>query len=113
MPKSVTFYSEAVKLAGDLLLPADIKRGERRARIVLGESTIYDNNCTPRERSHFLQSQKTIVPGLLRGAQSSLPSEASRFQNDRITVQGGERIHFGTSHANREPSSQPGVPAAV
>ena len=35
MPKSVTFYSEGVKLAGDLLLPADIKRGERRAGIVL------------------------------------------------------------------------------
>ena len=35
MPKSVTFYSEGVKLAGDLLLPADIKPGERRAGIVL------------------------------------------------------------------------------
>ena len=34
MPKSVTFYSEGVKLAGDLLLPADIKPGERRAGIV-------------------------------------------------------------------------------
>ena len=35
MPKSVTFYSEGVKLAGDLLLPADIKPGERRAGVVL------------------------------------------------------------------------------
>jgi hypothetical protein len=35
MPKSVTFYSEGVKLAGDLLLPADIKPDERRAGIVL------------------------------------------------------------------------------
>ena len=35
MPKSVTFYSEGIKLAGDLLLPADIKPGERRAGIVL------------------------------------------------------------------------------
>ena len=35
MPKSMTFYSEGVKLAGDLLLPADIKPGERRAGIVL------------------------------------------------------------------------------
>jgi uncharacterized protein len=35
MPKSVTFYSEGVKLAGDLLLPTDIKPGERRAGIVL------------------------------------------------------------------------------
>ena len=35
MPKSVTFYSEGVKLAGDLFLPADIKPGERRAGIVL------------------------------------------------------------------------------
>jgi uncharacterized protein len=31
----VTFYSEGVKLAGDLMLPADIKPGERRAGIVL------------------------------------------------------------------------------
>jgi hypothetical protein len=35
MPKFVTFYSEGVKLAGDLMLPADIKPGERRAGIVL------------------------------------------------------------------------------
>src|ERR1700758_3351923 len=35
MLKPVTFYSEGVKLAGDLFLPADIKLGERRAGIVL------------------------------------------------------------------------------
>ena len=35
MPKSVTFFSEGVKLAGDLFLPADLKHGERRAGIVL------------------------------------------------------------------------------
>jgi hypothetical protein len=31
MLKPVTFYSEGVKLVGDLFLPADIKPGERRA----------------------------------------------------------------------------------
>jgi len=41
MPKSVTFYSEGVKLAGDLFLPADIKPGERRAGIVLCQA------CSP------------------------------------------------------------------
>jgi hypothetical protein len=30
MLKHVTFYSEGVKLAGDLFLPADIKRAARR-----------------------------------------------------------------------------------
>jgi len=35
MPKPVTFYSEGVKLAGDVYLPEDIKPGERRAGIVL------------------------------------------------------------------------------
>jgi dipeptidyl aminopeptidase/acylaminoacyl peptidase len=35
MSKPVTFYSEGVKLAGDLFLPADLKPGERRAGIVL------------------------------------------------------------------------------
>src|SRR5262244_2903418 len=35
MLKPVTFYSEGVKLAGDLFLPTDIKPGERRAGIVL------------------------------------------------------------------------------
>ena len=35
MPKSVIFYSEGVKLAGDLFLPADLKPGERRAGVVL------------------------------------------------------------------------------
>jgi hypothetical protein len=34
MLKPVTFYSEGVKLVGDLFLPADIKPGERRAGIV-------------------------------------------------------------------------------
>jgi uncharacterized protein len=35
MPKPVTFYSEGIKLAGDVYLPEDIKPGERRAGIVL------------------------------------------------------------------------------
>jgi dipeptidyl aminopeptidase/acylaminoacyl peptidase len=35
MSKPVNFYSEGVKLAGDLLLPADVKPGDRRAGIVL------------------------------------------------------------------------------
>src|SRR5215470_5422832 len=35
MPKPVTFYSEGVKLVGDLFLPADLKPGEKRAGIVL------------------------------------------------------------------------------
>ena len=35
MPKPVTFYSEGVKLVGDVYLPDDIKPGERRAGIVL------------------------------------------------------------------------------
>ena len=35
MSKPVSFYSEGVKLAGDLFLPADAKQGDRRAGIVL------------------------------------------------------------------------------
>jgi dipeptidyl aminopeptidase/acylaminoacyl peptidase len=35
MPKPATFYSEGVKLAGDLFLPEDLAPGERRAAIVL------------------------------------------------------------------------------
>ena len=35
MQKPVTFYSEGVKLAGDLFLPHDLRSGERRAGIVL------------------------------------------------------------------------------
>ena len=35
MLKPVTFYSEGVKLAGDLFLAADIKPGERRAGIAV------------------------------------------------------------------------------
>jgi hypothetical protein len=54
MLKPVTFYSEGVKLAGDLFLPADIKPGERRAGIVLchgytGVRSIYlPDNARPR-----------------------------------------------------------------
>jgi hypothetical protein len=35
MCKPVTFFSEGVKLAGDLYLPDDLARGEKRAGIVL------------------------------------------------------------------------------
>jgi uncharacterized protein len=35
MPKPVTFFSEEVKLAGDLYVPANLARGEKRAGIVL------------------------------------------------------------------------------
>ena len=35
MSKRVTFYSEGVRLAGDLFVPPDCKPGERRAGIVL------------------------------------------------------------------------------
>jgi dienelactone hydrolase len=35
MRKPVTFYSEGVKLAGDLYLPDDMAMGEKRAGIVL------------------------------------------------------------------------------
>jgi dipeptidyl aminopeptidase/acylaminoacyl peptidase len=35
MAKPVTFYSEGVRLAGDLFLPADVPPGERRAGILL------------------------------------------------------------------------------
>src|ERR1700730_6375985 len=46
MSKPVSFYSEGVKLAGDLFLPADLAAGERRAGIVLchgytGVRTLY------------------------------------------------------------------------
>jgi dipeptidyl aminopeptidase/acylaminoacyl peptidase len=46
MPKPVTFYSEGIKLAGDVFMPANLKPGERRAGIVLchgytGVRTIY------------------------------------------------------------------------
>ncbi len=46
MSQPVTFYSEGVRLAGDLFLPPDLRPGERRAGIVLchgytGLRTIY------------------------------------------------------------------------
>jgi uncharacterized protein len=46
MSKPVRFYSEGVRLAGDLFLPSDLKPGERRAGVVLchgytGVRTIY------------------------------------------------------------------------
>jgi predicted alpha/beta hydrolase len=46
MSRPVSFYSQGVKLAGDLFVPTDLKPGERRAGIVLchgytGVRTIY------------------------------------------------------------------------
>ena len=35
MPRRVTFFSEGVRLVGDLYLPDDLARGEKRAGIVL------------------------------------------------------------------------------
>ena len=63
MLKPVTFYSEGVKLAGDLFLPADIKPGERRAGIVLchgytGVRSIYlpDNARVLAEAGYVVQT---------------------------------------------------------
>src|SRR3984893_12286251 len=75
MPKSVTFYSEGVKLAGDLLLPADIKPGERRAGIVLchgytGVRSIYlpDNARVLAEAGYFVRNLDSRVRGDSDGA---------------------------------------------
>ena len=35
MKKNISFYSEGVKLDGDLYYPGDLKKGERRAGVVL------------------------------------------------------------------------------
>jgi uncharacterized protein len=35
MAKPVSFYSEGIRLAGDLFLPDDLRPGEKRAGIVL------------------------------------------------------------------------------
>src|SRR6516162_11232614 len=63
MSKAVSFYSEGVKLVGDLFLPADVKPGDRRAGIVLchgytGVRSIYlpDNARVLAEAGYVVQT---------------------------------------------------------
>ena len=67
MSKPVSFYSEGVKLAGDLFLPADVKQGDRRAGIVLchgytGVRSIYlpDNARVLAEAGYVVMSLKGL-----------------------------------------------------
>jgi hypothetical protein len=80
MPKSVIFYSEGVKLAGDLFLPVDIKPGERRAGIVLchgdtGVRSISRQRARPRQRR--LRSTDLRLQGLGRQRRGENPSGAT------------------------------------
>jgi hypothetical protein len=81
MLKPVTFYSEGVKLAGDLFLPADIKPGERRAGIVLchgytGVRSIYFAGQRARPRRGRLRCADLRLQGLGATATGENPSGA-------------------------------------
>ena len=52
MSKPVSFYSEGVKLAGDLFLPADVKPGDRRAGIVLCHGYIRASGASTCRTTH-------------------------------------------------------------
>jgi hypothetical protein len=60
MPKPVTFFSEGVKLAGDLYLPDGLARGEKRAGIVLCHGYTGVRNI-------YLPDNARVLVGLLRG----------------------------------------------
>ena len=78
MPKSVIFYSEGVKLAVDLFLPADIKPSERLAGIVLchgdtGVRSISRQRARPRQR----RLRDLRLQGLGRQRRGENPSGAT------------------------------------
>src|ERR1700722_2389526 len=113
MPKSVTFYSEGVKLAGDLLLPADIKPGERRAGIVLchgytGVRSIYlpDNARVLAEAGYVVMSFDYKGWGDSEGPKSRLApysrvadaQAALTFLGAQPEVDAGRLGIYGTSY---------------
>ena len=61
MSKPVSFYSEGVKLAGDLFLPADVKQGDRRAGIVLCHGYTDVRTSIASRRGRFCSSRRTMT----------------------------------------------------
>ena len=51
MSKAVSFYSEGVKLAGDLFLPADVKPGDRGRSLLRGSGAGRRDRCAHRRCS--------------------------------------------------------------
>src|SRR5580704_18752959 len=117
MPKPVTFFSEGVKLAGDLYLPADLARGEKRAGIVLchgytGVRNIYlpDNARVLAEAGYVVlnfdykgsSGGHCITPGLPLGLSRDL---IIRGLADQLQ----QRAHGGPSRAlqRRGPGPRP------
>ena len=61
MARPVTFYSEGVKLAGDLFLPDDLRAGERRAGIVLCHGYTGVRNLYLPDIAHALNGAGYVV----------------------------------------------------
>src|SRR5215212_7336995 len=62
MARSVSFYSEGVRLAGDLFLPDDLRSGETRAGIVLCHGYTGVRNLYLPEVARILNGAGYVVP---------------------------------------------------
>jgi len=113
MSKPVSFYSEGVKLAGDLFLPADVKPGDRRAGIVLchgytGVRSIYlpDNARVLAEAGYVVMSFDYKGWGDSEGPKSRLApygrvadvQAALTFLGAQPEVDAGRLGIYGTSY---------------
>src|SRR3954465_9305064 len=61
MERPVIFYSEGVKLAGDLFLPGDLRAGEKRAGIVLCHGYTGVRNLYLPDIAHILNGAGYVV----------------------------------------------------
>jgi uncharacterized protein len=113
MSKPVSFYSEGVKLAGDLFLPAELKPGDRRAGIVLchgytGVRSIYlpDNARVLAEAGYVVMSFDYKGWGDSEGPKSRLApysrvadvQAALTFLGAQPEVDAGRLGIYGTSY---------------
>ncbi len=96
MKKAVTFYSEGCKLAGDLYLPSDLGKGEKRAGVLLchgytGVKDLYlpDSASVLTEASYVAMSFDCKGCGTSEGpptprATREAASSSGRFRNQAI-----------------------------
>ena len=113
----MSFYSEGVKLAGDLFLPADIKPGNRRAGIVLchgytGVRSIY----LPDNARVLAEAEIEAYEAELRGRWRLVLEQATGFRSvflcglHRISapVAGGDALDAVVDRLNRVRIQAPG-----
>ena len=99
MQKPVTFYSEGVKLVGDVYLPEDLKPGERRAGIVLCHGYTGVRNIYLPDNARVLAEA-----GAPAGVANVINGEPNPMGQAMLAHPGCAKVHFtGSVRVGKNP----------